>query len=156
MRHHNLKEQDQILERLEDGAFICLSLKPSSKPSSRLNNRILSRPCCVCGIPTKNAKFCSITCSNSLKSPKIVNRKATTRVYGEDLHKLVWSIPTETIGKLFGVSGNAIKKWCRLESIETPARGFWNKVSSNKLEGLYCPIWQAETQDRFNSCSIYL
>lgn len=155
MRHHNLKEEDQRLERLEDGAFICLSLKPSYKPSSRFNNRILSRPCGVCGIPTKNAKFCSVTCSNSLKSPKIVNRKATKRIYGEDLHKLVWSTPIETLRNQFGVSGNAIRKWCKLENIKTPTNGFWNKVYSNKLDSLYCPIWPAETQEKFDSCRVY-
>lgn len=39
--------------------------------------------------------------------------------------------PMTHIAKMFGVSGNSIKKWCKSYGIEIPkyGRGFWEKVN---------------------------
>lgn len=130
MRHHSLKDEDQKLEELGDGSFICVSLK------------VVIRSCLVCGSQTKNLKFCSQECANSLNSPREVKRKATSRIYGESLHKLVWSMPVEALGKQLGVDGNSIRKWCKRENIETPNRGFWTKVRAEKFDYLFCPLFK--------------
>jgi len=48
----------------------------------------------------------------------------------EELEKLVWQMPSEKVGELFGVSGNAIGKRCKLLGIKKPGRGYWMKRSS--------------------------
>jgi predicted nucleic acid-binding Zn ribbon protein len=138
MRHHGLKPEDQRLEQLEDGSFRCISLKVKQDTRRKIAP---VRSCLVCGKQTKNLKFCSLDCSNSLNSPRELTRKASSRVYGESLHKLVWSIPIEVLGKQLGVNGNSIRKWCKKENIETPNRGFWNKLQAGKFEALYCPLF---------------
>ncbi len=46
---------------------------------------------------------------------------------GEHLRNLVWEIPTNKIGKLYGVSDKAVEKWCKKYNIEKPPRGYWNR-----------------------------
>jgi predicted amidophosphoribosyltransferase len=46
----------------------------------------------------------------------------------EELSKLVWEMPTEQIGKKYGVSGKAIEKRCKRLGIPKPPRGYWAKL----------------------------
>ena len=59
--------------------------------------------------------------------PKISQRKVKDRPTKEELEKMVWSKPTTQIAKQFGVSDNAIAKWCEIYSIKKPSRGYWAK-----------------------------
>lgn len=45
----------------------------------------------------------------------------------EDLFKLVWEKPTLQLAKDFGVSDQAISKWCKIYQISKPPRGYWTK-----------------------------
>jgi hypothetical protein len=59
----------------------------------------------------------------------------STRMFNptkEDLEKLVWSMPTTSVARLFGVSDNAVGKRCKELGIEKPKRGYWSKVKSKK------------------------
>ena len=38
------------------------------------------------------------------------------------------------IGEMFGVSDNAVNKWCKLYGIKKPGRGDWEKIKSGKLD----------------------
>ena len=60
----------------------------------------------------------------------------------EQLQALVWSKPMIDISKEMGVSDVAIGKRCRKAGIETPVKGFWNKVQSGKMPH---PNGQCET-----------
>jgi hypothetical protein len=48
----------------------------------------------------------------------------------EELEKIVWTTPTEHVAKMFGVSGNAIGKRCKLLGIQKPGRGYWAKLKA--------------------------
>ncbi len=61
---------------------------------------------------------------NSYK-PKPHTRKVI-RPSKDELEKLIWSKPTSTIAKEFGVSDNAIAKWCKNYDIIKPSRGYWS------------------------------
>jgi hypothetical protein len=37
-----------------------------------------------------------------------------------------------TLAGLFGVSDNAVRKWCRSCDIPMPGPGFWNEVAARK------------------------
>jgi hypothetical protein len=69
-----------------------------------------------------------------LSSPKYNFRKVT-RPSKEDLHKLLWEIPTQKLAAQFGVSDKAIEKWAKDYKIDKPPRGYWAKkaAENNKI-----------------------
>lgn len=85
--------------------------------------------CEVCGCEiTLNAKKC-ISCSNKEKnqSDKIPNR--------ETLKSLIRTTPFTTIGKQYGVTDNAVRKWC--DKYELPRRtGDIKKMSEEEWNSL--------------------
>jgi hypothetical protein len=62
--------------------------------------------CLVCNNPTKNKKFCSNDCC-------AINIRKQIRPSKETLQKLLDEYPYTTVGKMFKVSDNAIRKWER-------------------------------------------
>ena len=60
------------------------------------------------------------------------NTRKVVRPSKEELQKLVEEISLEKLGEKFGVTGNAIKKWCEIYGIQSKPRGYWNKVYSNQ------------------------
>lgn len=54
----------------------------------------------------------------------------------EELHSLVWSIPSQQLGLKLGVSGKAIEKRCKKLGIDKPPRGYWAKLQVNKVLGV--------------------
>jgi hypothetical protein len=48
----------------------------------------------------------------------------------EELHQLVWSKPTRTLAKEFGISDVGLAKICRKLGVKKPPRGYWAKVAS--------------------------
>ncbi len=52
----------------------------------------------------------------------------------EVLEKLVWEMSCVKIGEMYGVSDNAVNKWCRLYGIKKPGRGDWEKIKLGKLD----------------------
>jgi len=102
--------------------------KPVDK---KLNNKVLFKEGmkheennynCACGnLKTKSSKHC-FECE--LKYRK---KKRKFDVEPEELKKLVWSMPTSAVSKMFGVSDKAIEKRCKLLGVEKPPRGYWTK-----------------------------
>lgn len=89
--------------------------------------------CARCGItfgvdPQRLKRSCSgkVFCSKDCN--KLYSRRF--EVNREDLHKMVWTMPTVEVAKLFGVSDKAIEKRCKLLGVEKPPRGFWAKQRS--------------------------
>ncbi len=42
--------------------------------------------------------------------------------------------PFTALGKMFGASDVAVKKWCKSEGIEIPdRRGYWAKIKAGKM-----------------------
>ena len=44
------------------------------------------------------------------------------------LVNLVWEIPSQRIGEIYGVSETMVGRWCAEFGIVKPERGFWSKV----------------------------
>jgi len=69
---------------------------------------------------------------------KIVENKIireSKRPEKEILEKLVWEMSCVKIGQLFGVSDNAVNKWCKFYGINKPGRGDWEKIKHGKILG---------------------
>jgi hypothetical protein len=60
--------------------------------------------------------------------------KISKRPAKETLEKLVWEMSCVKIGEMYGVSDNAVNKWCKFYGIEKPGRGDWEKIKFGKLE----------------------
>lgn len=67
--------------------------------------------------------------------PREYSRKVA-RPDREELNRLLWQMPTEAIGRSFGVSGNAVAKWAKSYGLEKPARGYWTKLQWGKIDGI--------------------
>jgi hypothetical protein len=64
--------------------------------------------------------------------PKQYCRKVE-RPSKEHLTNLIESVPIESIGKQYGVSGNAVRKWCKSYEIQTKPVGYWQKKQFGKI-----------------------
>lgn len=49
------------------------------------------------------------------------------------LEKLVDEMPLTKIGEKYGVSNNAVKKWCKTYKIPLKGLGYWRKVETGKI-----------------------
>lgn len=62
-----------------------------------------------------------------------ISRRKANRPSKEELHKLVWEMPTTHIAKKFNVTDKAIHNWTKGYGITKPPRGYWQKLQYNKL-----------------------
>lgn len=118
---------------------------------NRIENLRLLCPNCnsqtstFCG-RTKNKAYTCKKCGKEIKgegktglcrscAPKITLPSPPRKfeITSEELRKLVWEKPITQIARGYKVSGNAIKKRCKLLCITTPERGYWNKVYAGKI-----------------------
>lgn len=78
--------------------------------------------CKVCEKPIDPSMvYCSSEHANQ-------DRSSDKKPPKEELEKLVEEFPFTKLGELFGVSDNAVRKWCKKDGIETAkGRGFWSK-----------------------------
>jgi hypothetical protein len=60
--------------------------------------------------------------------------KISKRPDKEVLEKLVWEMSCVKIGEIYGVSDNAVNKWCKFYEIKKPGRGDWEKIKYGKLD----------------------
>jgi transposase len=77
---------------------------------------------CKCGnIKDSDAKQC-MACF------RIKHRKVADRPNREKLEKLLWELPFTKLGEEYGVSDNAVRKWCKSYGITNyPPRGYFIK-----------------------------
>lgn len=69
-------------------------------------------------------KFCSKSCS-------ILNSRKCNRPSKEELVNLVWQYPFTTLSKMYNVSDNAIRKWCKNYNItDFPPRGYFLRTEN--------------------------
>lgn len=66
--------------------------------------------CEICGVPISKGAHKCIKCAQQL------SRKAE-RPSREQLKELIRTIPFTQIGKMYGVTDNAIKRWCDAENL---------------------------------------
>lgn len=59
------------------------------------------------------SKYCSVECSNK------GDRKVKNRPTSEELYELLKDNPFTKVGEMYGVSDNAVRKWCKSYGIPT-------------------------------------
>ncbi|MFB2877554.1 group I intron-associated PD-(D/E)XK endonuclease [Floridanema aerugineum] len=62
-----------------------------------------------------------------------INTRKVERPSKKELEKLVWEKPTTQIAQTFGVSDQAVAKWCKAYKIKKPPRGYWAKKQHGKI-----------------------
>lgn len=80
----------------EDGAFSTVSVDRRALARKRKRCILCDKPC--------TRKYCSLQCAD-------VGRRKVSRPCKEQLELLLQSKSLVATGKIFGVSGNAVKKW---------------------------------------------
>ena len=78
--------------------------KYERKYERKLNG--LTRPCLHCGKETVNKKFCSYSCTH-------IYRRKVVRPTQEVLASMMQSHSWVALGREYGVSDNAVRKWAR-------------------------------------------
>ncbi len=53
-----------------------------------------------------------------IKKPAVIYRKAANRPTKDELIQLITQLPFTNIGRMYGVSDNAVRKWCRTYQID--------------------------------------
>lgn len=85
-----------------------------------------SGTCIDCGEKIySDAKRC-VVCAG-IKCRKVIHPDKET------LHSLIWSTPLVELGKLYGVSANAIKMWCKRYNLKIPDNKYRRKFFSGKI-----------------------
>ncbi len=92
---------------------------PIRKPSGKIPKR--KPPVYIDGVKVDGRKILG----------KVKKRKF--EITKEELHKLVWSMPTTKVAAMFNVSDKAIERRCKLLGVTKPPLGYWAKVSFGKI-----------------------
>lgn len=131
--HINGIRTDNRIENLRILCPNCHSQTPTfGCKKTGIRNKI-SR-CRDCGkVIEKNHIVCK-ECYCNIRKKTSNFRKRKFFISKDELEKLVWQIPTEKIGKKYGVSGKAVEKLCKKYNIAKPPRGYWakQKVDTSK------------------------
>jgi hypothetical protein len=118
------------LEKWEEFAEI---IKNSSavKDFDYFNYKPKNKKISICGVCQKNKKTPrSLSCNDCHREKGKVAIKPTK----EELENLVKEMPMTKIGEKYGVSDNAVKKWCKKYNIVLEnRRGYWTKIKKTKL-----------------------
>jgi hypothetical protein len=85
----------------------------------------------ICEICQANKKTLGSECCRDCYKEK---GKVAIKPTKEELENLVKEMPMTKIGEKYGVSDNAVKKWCKKYNIVLEnRRGYWTKIKKNKL-----------------------
>ena len=140
--HINGDRSDNRLSNLRILCPICHTQTPTH--SAIKSPRVKTRRRCGCGraLSKKTQGHECWVCFR--RSPKLTshlkaisqkqirNSKAPSK---EVLSDLIWKIPTTAIAKQFGVSDQAVTKWCRKYELAKPGPGYWRKLGVIKPIG---------------------
>lgn len=125
LEHKNGDSRDHRLENL---CFLCPNCHSQTETYAGRNSSMKkNRVCSDCGGPTKGKGKKCVKCASQNQPKKFVVDKVR-------LQELVNKHPMTKVGKMFGVSDNAIRKRCSNMGVELPKnrRGFWTSVNSKK------------------------
>jgi len=61
----------------------------------------------------RSRKYCSLECRNLYQKQQIIEKSQKDYPSKEELQELINSIPWVSIGKIYGVSDNCVKKWAK-------------------------------------------
>jgi hypothetical protein len=124
-------------DRLENLRFICPNCHSQQLTSINQPTRPLKR-CAGCDTPFRGPltqRFCTMKCAAKHKRrARGPNQEKAKWPVADILRVMVWSEPVEDVAKSLGVSGRAVHKRCKRLGINTPPRGYWQKLRAGKLE----------------------
>lgn len=124
--HINGINNDNRIENLRMLCPNCHSQQDTSCGKNIKRKKVKITKYCSCGNEKHATSLVCIQCD-------LKNRKRKFEVSKEELETLIKENPMTTIGKMFGVSDNAVKKRCEKLGIELkPARGRWTKKKYGK------------------------
>jgi very-short-patch-repair endonuclease len=131
----NIPAIDAIIDKLIN-ATLKIDFDFESYTKTKMEKSIKNKstkPCIVCGSIKKSkrtlkCKNCYMDVLHKRKNSVRLNHRKVIRPSKEELEILIQTTPMEKIGKMFGVSGVAVRKWCKTYNIYLPnRRGFWAK-----------------------------
>ena len=122
---------DPTDNRLENLRLLCPNCHSQTDTYCGRSKRIPAVPCSTCGKPLYNRKgktgLCKACFDSTLAEPRPEARKCV-RPSKKVLAELIRSTPMTTIGKKYGVSDNAVRKWATACGIHVECRkGYWTK-----------------------------
>ncbi|WP_354698656.1 HNH endonuclease [Paraconexibacter sp. AEG42_29] len=114
--------------RLANLRIVCPNCAATLETHCGRNARAPERPCAWCGDPMRapsRQRYCSRRCAGRARSG--AGRPATRKVERPPLAQIVAEVDAdgwERVGRRYGVSGNAVRKWVRAyEAAEGPREG---------------------------------
>jgi hypothetical protein len=135
-----LKTDEEFIIAIKDSysirqALLKLGLSPFGSNYTRAQNICTKYGICFRPMNVEEKALLrskrSIT-TKTVRSVKIAdNIPFTPRVEREKLLQLLWSESTLEIGRIYGVSGNAVKKWAKHYKLPSPPSGYWSKFKHN-------------------------
>jgi hypothetical protein len=103
--------------RLSNLQIVCPNCAATLDTHCGRKNRRPERACMGCGEPYRPKrsaqKYCSRTCGQRAGKSSGLNRRISERPPREELLRLIDEFGYVGVGRLFGVSDNAIRKWVR-------------------------------------------
>lgn len=115
--------------RLDNLRFVCPNC---DHQSSTFGSRNIAQPhiCIICGIKIQCKSTYCMKCANNRDRTKT---RKVDRPSKEQLYKMVWSIPTTTIARQYGITDKAVSRWCKSYGISKPGPGYWMKHSAAEV-----------------------
>ncbi len=95
------------------------------------NTEYFEKPCTNCGKLMFLTEGSSHRVNCSVKCATTASRRF--EITAEDLHQLVWSMPTVKVAAALGISDVAVGKRCKRLGVSKPPRGYWRKVETGTL-----------------------
>lgn len=129
--------------RKDNLRFLCPNCH-SQEPTSIRQGIFVEVQCEECGLTVRKRKWNKAgpkVCSKACAGKRARRRRSKKGAWPDDsnLRELVWSIPVELLAKQIGVTGTAVKKRCKSLGINTPPRGFWQKIRGSSPGGERAP-----------------
>ena len=125
MDHINGIRDDNRLENLR---IVCPNCNIQLETSNGKNR--IRKKCPDCGKIIRKKNERCMDCSHKISTGRITYKvDPKDRPSKEELERLISEIPMTKIGMRYGVSDNAVKKWCKGHGMVLPnKRGHWAKV----------------------------
>jgi hypothetical protein len=119
--------------RIENLRLLCPNCNSQTDTFCGRTKKRVYNYCIDCGKEIKGRGKTGLCHACLIKKNIIPAQPRKFEVSKEELEKMVWEKPVTKVAEIFKVSGNAIKKRCKLMQIPVPPRGYWMKRLHGKI-----------------------